>query len=72
MTDKIFSIENFKHFYHVLAVYFVAVGIDKTSIEWGFKITSIGVVIGYGLWKWRTEIIDRRKRLKREEKNESI
>lgn len=41
----------------VFIVHLAAIGITMSGVEWFLKMVSLGLAIGYGVWKWRIDYL---------------
>ena len=48
-------------YFDVPLLHCVAIAITFTDIENALKIISLLIAIGYTVWKWRSEFLNRRK-----------
>jgi len=48
-------------YFDVPLLHCVAIAITFTDIENALKVISLLLAIGYTLWKWRSEFLNRRK-----------
>lgn len=48
-------------YFDVPLLHFIAIAITFTDIENALKLLSLCLAIGYTLWKWRSEFLNRRK-----------
>lgn len=48
-------------YFDVPLLHCVAIAITFTEIENALKVISLLLAIGYTLWKWRSEFLNRRK-----------
>lgn len=57
MTHKEIFIDILK----VFGIHIGAVVITLSNVEIALKIISLGVAIGYGVWKWRVDYLKNKK-----------
>lgn len=48
-------------YFDVPLLHFVAISISFTNAESALKIVSLLLAIGYTVWKWRSEFINKKK-----------
>ena len=48
-------------YFDVPVLHFIAIAITFTDIENALKLLSLLLAIGYTLWKWRSEFLNKRK-----------
>jgi hypothetical protein len=48
-------------YFDVPVLHFIAISITFTDAESALKLLSLCLAIGYTLWKWRSEFLNKRK-----------
>lgn len=59
------KIEKLLDYFDVPALHGVAIAITFTNIENVLKIASLLIAVGYTIWKWRSEYLQKNKRIKK-------